>query len=149
MGCEITRPDLALRCVCVGEQYTTAIRLETWGNSPTITESGMEVRLAAKHCQLTVYLLTVLFIASVYVINGRLNKQVCVCVVNYSIKKLNTNWQMINYFNFTSTFIYFETMVTNKMERFDKTENSSGREKDWTKTQLEKLVSEDKTSFSS
>lgn len=55
----------------------------------------------------------------------------------------------MNNFNFTLTFIYFETMVTDKMERFDKTENSSGREKDWTKTQLEKLVSEDKTSFSS
>lgn len=56
---------------------------------------------------------------------------------------------MTNNLNFTLTFIYFEIVAKYEMERFDKTENSSGHEKDWTKTQLEKLVSENKTSFTS
>lgn len=85
MGCEITRTDLALRCVCVNSTQT-AIRLETEGNPPTITESRMEVRLAAKHCQLTVYLLIIYSLCLLNLANGTLNKQFCVCVVNYSIK---------------------------------------------------------------
>lgn len=74
-------------------------------------------------------LIYLLFIASVYIIKGRLNKQFCVCVVNYSIK--NTEHQLADeqQFKFHVTFIYFEIVAKDEMERFDKTENSSGTKK--------------------
>lgn len=63
-------------CVCINSTQT-AIRLETEGNPPTITETRMEVRLAAKHCQLTVYLLIIYSLCLYY---QRKIKQAILCL---------------------------------------------------------------------